>query len=309
MEHEIHPKEYGELNAAYYSEAPTSYFRTRLSLALALCDPTQPLDRVFESGVSYAGASATSPAGTSEELEGYATVEFLSLEHLVAETLLRQYLAHVDQPFCPALEMARLTSFRVFKDLVRNEILNVAPDDRWLGKLRVVFRGSTSRRDFADVSEDVWASDGEYLSTLLKSGADIVINGARAYNSYKHGLGIQTSRPYLKIGKPGSYEEVLLEHTGPAVSYLHRERTALGDPEWVRSTAFVSLEVSIGRTVLFLEELDSLWSVARGTYLAENVKVTFQQSERFRLLGSRNFHRGVSALVMSQRFQRPRVRP
>lgn len=303
--HEVFPKEYAALNSAFYEDVPSSYFRTRLSLTVALCDSSQPLNAIFEAGVSFAGVKVTSPAGSEEELEGFATIELLSLEHLVCETLLRQFLAHVERPYCPPIEMARLTDFREFKRRVKHEIVEAVVDDSWIGRVRTVFRGDADRESFESISQEVWDADGEYLAGLLKYSASVLLDGAKSYNSYKHGLGIQPSRPYVKIGKEESDIGVLLEHAGPAVSFLHRERSEDGSWQWVRSTAFVSIELAAGTIALMLEELDALWAVARSVYLSDRARVSFQHADRHKTLLNKYTARGVLALVISQRFPRP----
>lgn len=276
MQHQIDPREYDALNRDFYEEHPSGYFRTRVLLLVSLCDPSAPLAEVFAKGVSFANISARTPFPGENELEGFATLEALSILHLASETLLRLTIAHRDDSGCPPIELARLTSFRVFK-LAVEQLINMDRAEQ-LRIARKVFRRSDAREEFPELSDEVWDADGTHLLSVLRLATDHVLKPG-PYNSFKHGFGLQPSRPYLKIGSEETPGRVLVEHSGPAVSYLHFTADSASARVWHRTTAFVSLEATLASVEFILKEIDALWTVARVKYLRESGSVDFKHED------------------------------
>ncbi|MDH6181365.1 hypothetical protein M2152_001547 [Microbacteriaceae bacterium SG_E_30_P1] len=294
--HEVHPAEFQGINEAFYAEDPSSYFKTRLSLLVALCDSGGATASAIEAGVRYGGISARSAPGTPEELEGFAAIESLSLLHQVTETVMRLFLAHAQHEPCPALKMAKSTNFREFK----NRLANIRDEDfpDLLSEARLVFRGDDQFERFKGLKFSKWTEDGEHLIAFLTDSARILLEDSDPYNSFKHGLGIQASHPSITLG---AKDDNPFHYDSPAISYLHRSNGS-DTSRWSRTTSMISIEANLAMIVVALEELGALWAVGSRRVSSESITVNFMPANRRAKLVANATDRGVLSFRVTQQF-------
>lgn len=255
----LDPRQFQGMNHAFYKGDPAGYFETRNASLLLHLANSDELKEVYGRGVSYgkmrmAGVSAA----TDEDRDGYGSVESLVLLHHASEALIRLFLAHRSLGACPWLEVARLRSFAKFKQ--EAEALSELVDSEEVGRQLVdVFRGGREATAGSEVEKD---EDLRGLRSLVGGAAQRLLSEGNVYNSAKHGLALipQTLGLSIDLGDP----TVEVGNDGPSLTYLE-----IRDGTWYESVSFVNAESNIGLTTLILQQIRSLWSVARARYLSD----------------------------------------
>ena len=253
-----------ELNTEFYGgRGPSAYFRTRLA-ALALVEGGEgECAAVLERGVSI-GRFQVHMSGETDAENGataweYAAIESEVLFHHVAESLFRMLFAHVGNPPCPWLEIARLRHFRDFSQRLETEVR--ASDRRWRTSVAQVLMGSD--RPPPDLDRDLW--DGIVDSAC--EALDIIKERFTAehvlYNAMKHGAAV-TAEPRVATIAPEDGDPVVLGD-GPAAIFL--EQRQVGSRwAWHKSIRWVDTDSLLFLVSYMLQMLDAVWTVARTRY-------------------------------------------
>lgn len=244
-----------------------------MMLLIALGDDARPVQTGLAAGLSAWGMSVqNAPPEEDAGTDGFAVVESISLLHIAAEAIVRVFLAHVNRPNCPPLELASLTNFRDFKKQAKA----ILDDPPGLEVLRDLFRGTVESPE--GVSEEEWAEDGEVLRFLLFRAADLLLNHAHVYNSTKHGLAVLPRHSSLRLGAVEDPMGIVIDHSGSSVRYLSREsRAAEGGEAWSEIVQFEFPSINLALASGFTRELEALHSVAAARFRNEKVRVFIQE--------------------------------
>ncbi|OJG05568.1 hypothetical protein BG618_03167 [Pseudonocardia autotrophica] len=269
-------EQFPEMNEDFYRADPEKYLDRRLSaLMLTICNsPTTEL--AINSGLKYKelemSGSLFHEEDTGAEIEKYAALESTNLLHHASECMLRLYFAHVDQPQCPWLEVARMRTPSQFKERV-DALLSELDQPDTHDRLVATFYGTTdSSRLGANVPDDVWEKAKEGLVDLIGYCASLLLDDAGLYNSTKHGLAViggnhgislRMSEEDLEAGEEApeiSTNGAALEHLDQAPSH------ETGKRRWVKRLRFVRAESNIAITKIVSRYIGTLWGVARFRY-------------------------------------------
>lgn len=267
----VHISVEGELNRRFYERAPHVYFQRRLFLLAVMANKGDALDQLAEEPLRLGTVLFTSQEAegvrpiveSDDDLDAYVTSEAEMLLHHSAEALMRLFLAHRSMAPCPWLEVARLLSFRDFKQAVSEDVVN-APSGLLQEQVRAVF--------LAESVEVEQQSLGTYESLLRRVGKHL-LDRANLYNSAKHGFTVNPSQASLAItpedsrGIPDVAGGFALG-SGPALDYLESERDEVGR-FWRLKTTWVDVPRTASLAHLVCRAMGSLWGVARARYLGE----------------------------------------
>jgi hypothetical protein len=255
-----HDFDFDRLNRDFYSAEPADYFEVRwLSLMLMAGRPDDVLALLAE-GVTYAHMHAAIEGGVAgtEGVRNFATMESQVLLHQICEALIRLYLAHVGQPACPWLELAREKNFRSFKERVSAELvkqsaraLHVDVADIFLGP-----PGATA------LTEDRRAAAIANLTAILRACATRWLQDAHIYNSLKHGLAVVPAATSIAFRAEGSTHAHSFG-SGPSLVYL--ESTKMPD-SWKLTTQWIDVSESLALVQLTRMMIESPWGIARTRY-------------------------------------------
>src|SRR4051794_16635136 len=100
-----HPAEI--VNRTFYAAPPHEYFRRRLLLLLTMADRRNELNEMWFAGVAYRDVVRQYQVIDDEtdkaEAQRFVAAESQVLAHHLFETLLRLFMAHVGDPYCPPI--------------------------------------------------------------------------------------------------------------------------------------------------------------------------------------------------------------
>lgn len=255
------------LNHEFYATNPALHLSSRIHHLLLVAARGDELHQMMDEGPSL-GRLALVPGTrpTKRERSAFVTAEAQTLLHHSAEALLRLFIAHRDAPDCPWVELARLTSFKVFK---RRVAQLAAPE--WSAEDRAalvpVFLGDV------EASRDEVEGARNVLQQFLTILAGHYLDGAKAYNAIKHGFAVQAARHRITIGDATDTAEgagdtagdVGFEATGETVTYLEYETDAHGR-HWRLTTSLMNSEHALTLASYAVYEIEALWIVAKKRY-------------------------------------------
>lgn len=265
----LHPDQWDALNAEFYRAEPAAYFRRRLRyLVLAIADA--PAVRAAQNeGIEY-GEIAMPPEAEVYDAEGaaaYGAMETTNLQHHLAETIMRLYLAHAGWPDCPWLEVSRLRSgeFKSQIDMLRGALHEQATVNRLLE----VFRGATTAAEMdptGGLSDEQWQEYAAGLVKMVDSLCTLLLGEASLYNATKHGLAVVPSQGGFSLSSVTG-GEFTAASPGPTVVCLDRTQPdGHGPRKWRRLYAPVPVESHIALSQFLIGQLRGLWMVARARY-------------------------------------------
>lgn len=265
--------QYPELNETFYQSNPASYFRTRLQSLLLMMSDSSQVDEALAEGSSYGVLQFRGMVRLEPDARlRYAALESTVLVHHASETLVRLFLAHVSQPPCPWLEVARFRSVDDYKrDLRRMLDQGASGLDR--NALAVLFLGGTSPEDSGITLDGVaWQEATEGLVTLLHAVATRLLGQRELYNAAKHGLVGVPVEGGTSSYTPSRGGETVEVGGGPAVTFLHLVPGGIANPlpedgRWRATTTYVRIDADIMLTHLICAAVDSLWAVAQRHYV------------------------------------------
>ena len=258
---ELAPEQYPELNATLYDSDPATYLRYRLhTLVTMFNEQERPAAEVTYGELSMPRPDEFSSAERARAI----ALESTMLVHHAGESLMRLYLAHVDEPRCPWLTVAKLTFPKVKPQVARF----AKPDFVWPENEleRVFLGGSTPEEAGLDVAEEQWSESVAALRVLMRLTAQRITSQAPLYNAAKHGLvGIPGDGFKLSMTAPDGLE--LSVSNGPTVTYLRNPEGPVG--KWSAQTDVVDIETDFASVYVMTVALHNLWAVARRRYLAK----------------------------------------
>ncbi len=191
------------LNETFYRNWPDELFSTKNALAvLALVEPEILLDQL-KAGVKWGKLQLAwgdkDDAANIEKLKRWAKIEIAASYYHAAETLMRLFIAHIQKPPCPWLEMASLRDFSEFKTQV-NRIAKMQDEDlerkvayaflgfeKYPGKISIEMSPEKWNEAVKNIKEDICF----YAKSILDNDQ---------YNAYKHGLGIFLDNRSVRLG-------------------------------------------------------------------------------------------------------------
>jgi hypothetical protein len=256
---------YRQLNERFYAAEPADYLRTRLVSLLALAGrPDEVLD-LLRSGLSHAGITAQIDDDSEidqESLARYVSIESQVLLHHAAETLVRLYLAHRDDPPCPWLELSREKHFGSFKERVKAEIgrrrtAALADEVAW------TFLG---RRE-AERSEDseAWSAAASNLALFLRTFAERWLAESATYNALKHGLAAVPGNASLLVADDGGRGHPMAD--GASIELLAASPWVDGKRVWSATTRWIDISECLALVEVASHMISSLWQIARVRYV------------------------------------------
>ena len=249
--------EWDALNRRFYRMSPHSYLEQRLrSLVLTISDDTD-IGELWGKGVAYRAIKISEPEpepAQREDLDRYAALESTVLVHHASESLLRLYLAHEYRTMCPWEALSALTSFREAKAKL-SDLQRQLDDDRRLADVMEVFVYTADSSKFPGVSDEQWASHRNALRLVISAALEEVLGHAHIYNAAKHGLALLAGEVGMSLGEVD--DDPVISQRGPALTYLERA------PDWQVTTTWVQPERNIALTVLVMDQIRNLWSVAK----------------------------------------------
>jgi hypothetical protein len=285
------------LNEQFYTSHPAAYFRKRLQLLILSAGAADEIAQLLAQGVRYEKLIAQfEPTDGQREHQAFLSTEAEVLLHHASEALLRLYFAHTGVPPCPWLECARLRSFSTFKARVAKlRSTRLTPDER--DDLARVFIGIVP--DQSDV-EAIKAINT--IERLLRTIAARLLDDGNFYNSAKHGLAVIAADVSLAVGDETGVPFVGSQ--GPSVAYLEVREKPNEPKRWHITTRWVSARQAMWLTCLVINEMASLWSVAKCRYAGVEISgVEVITDEALNAVLAGEFALGQSITRFSQKLQ------
>jgi hypothetical protein len=261
--HKLAFEQFSELNALLYRTNPSQYFRTRLHGVAVHLKPEA------EAVSLPSGATLWLPPQDEDTRLRYAAMETTVLLHHAAETLIRAYLAHRQQPDCPWLEIAKLNNYRKFKETTRRMIAG-SPTVWDRRELAQVFFGGTDPVNAAvDIDVFAWDEHLNAMEELIIYSAQRFLDDAPLYNSAKHGLSSIANEGLAMAIQLGRHPGAELMD-GPALAYLRTLAKPENPPsehfEWNFTVTSVVLEADLRTVEVICKALEAIWAVALRNY-------------------------------------------
>lgn len=258
-------EQFPSLNRRFYTSPykPHEYVDRRL-MGLALSTSSHKgIAEAVRDGLTIGRLTMSATLDEEDEstFEHYLVEETTVLLHHAAEALCRLYLAHVDMADCPWLEVARLRSFKVFKESAATLRAGLIPS----GKVMSVFTGSAVRPDGDPQTQERWSDREQALTKLLCLSAETLLTDSNLYNAAKHGLALVPGQAAIAVGD-ATGSEVFSVSPSPSVTFLETASKESGG-RWQETTAWVSIDRNIALTALISQAIQDLWSVATVRYL------------------------------------------
>lgn len=258
---------YAYLNQRFYATEPHEYFARRLELLALAAGKPGVVARELAEGVEYDGLNWAVDRG-EERPDEFIVSESVAIFHHVAETLLRHYLAHENDPRCPWIAIAELRRPRDFKSRLEERFTGAPLDKARRRQLARVFYGHPEQT--ADgLTRERWNDGLDDLERWLVYFARTILDDAQLYNSHKHGLTVGPGSAYLSIGMPGRAESEppLLEASGPSIAFLALD-AKLGWPNlWHERTHWIRPDALIAESWWANRMLESIWRIGRSRYV------------------------------------------
>jgi len=254
------------LNRFFYSQPPMPYFNDRLTLLALRANKPDELAELA-SGIEWGQLRlrTSTRADIAEHELARATTSFVMTEsqtlfHHAAETLVRLFLSHRDQPECPWLETAAFLSFAKFK-----KELDTLASPVWSPQLKreveFVFLGGSPKKP-----DEQWKVAHAAAERFLRHIAGRLLSDKNLYNSSKHGL--------TAIGTEGSLAmftdegEQVMATEGSQVVYLEKGEAKTKDAgKWFETTRWIDPRQTVWLTQLTLSQMEALWHVAKFHYI------------------------------------------
>lgn len=276
------------LDQEYYERSPAEHFRTRAEMISAFADgvtagaPAGDFTRDVLSRLPEWHAEEHEP-GESEAARLAVTVEAFMLAHHAAESLLRQFLAHLDaRPAAPVWFLMSVRD-RTFRKRVTHLRDSATDED-----LRsAVTRGLLGDRATADVEAGAEAVTAriEHAVNWLRQAANLHLEAGTGYNAAKHGLSalpttrhISFVRSDAETGAPQGRPIELF--AGAALLSLESEGKA-PDRRWFQVARLVDSPGLVAMTLVLADLMDSLWQIGRARQLREPAAVSLISSPSF----------------------------
>lgn len=171
-------------NQRFYEGDPAAYLRGRLDQWMATATEAGAFAAVrAESSTSLVSDND----GVDPAVLSFLVTDAVLLHHHAAETVVRYYLAHVDEHPAPWTVPAE----RRYKyhEVVQKRLLKPAP---LASEVAYIVYGAEEPAPAANLDE--WNNAVDGAIDFLRSMADTYLDGAPMYNSLKHGLGAATGR-------------------------------------------------------------------------------------------------------------------
>ncbi|MFF2318241.1 hypothetical protein ACFVTE_18480 [Arthrobacter sp. NPDC058097] len=259
-------EQYSELNATFYSSGgPHEYIRARLQSIIFTLSDADEAEAIVQQDLFIGTLQAGGSQRLSQEVrQRYALMESTVLLHHAGEALLRLWMAHKDSPSCPWLEVASLTTARIFKEEAEKHASDTSRIPR--STIASVFLGGSTREDaHVEMTEGQWERSIDGFQELLRLVAHTITSEATLYNAAKHGL----------VGLPGDQADIVYEGKrvagGGGITYLEKTpdntKFRSGPHSWWLTTSFTNLEANLFLIELTLRAISSLWAVARRRHL------------------------------------------
>lgn len=251
------------MNRSFYGAAPYNYFRQRLTNIVLTAAAPNRLASLVSEGVALGEVTAyfmddsESPLLDSHARDGYLALEATNLLHHCAETLLRLHLAHESLSICPWFEVANLTRFWEFRQMVRERFREGIRDNSDMARLCQVYFlvDDPGKITFA---ESGMAPSLDNINAYLTYFAGLILDEASVYNSSKHGFAIRS--------QDVAFEMVdVFKKSGPAVICLERQE----DKTWRRVVRWVDVEQHLKLIEVACLLMEQLWLIAKARYLGE----------------------------------------
>lgn len=270
MNHEIRDVE--QVNRRFYASNPDRHFSARLALLLAVAASTERYGEDLARGLVCGPLrlQQTSPGPVQfapDDIERYVALESVMLHHLIGESILRLYLAHLDHRQCPWVQVALLRDGREFrrleKAMVEEEGLVAAEH------VAAIFLGSKRAPPHSGVDDDRWLLAARHHRALLIEFARHSYEGANLYTAAKHGLAVSCESGSMAIGPVD--EEPTFVVDGLWLEYLERAPAKPQEPrEWVRRSELVNPPRSWLLILAGLYMLKGLWAAGRVRHCGES---------------------------------------
>lgn len=268
----LDPDQFDQLNEEFYRANPADYFRLRVQMLLVALGRSDAVSELLTDGVEWRGlrmATAPSPDLPEEEstkrLEAAGIADAEVIYHHVAECLLRLLVAHLGNPPCPWLELARLRTPGAFKERVA--ALLAKTDEQLDADLLPLIYGAEvafERLDPAPSAEEV-ADARRGMVRWVRHFGTTWLGRAAAYNSAKHGFAISAGDAGFTLG-PSGPDDFTLERYDPAISYLDVD----GPPEdrrWVQRTTFVEPDFNLACAMIATDMIEQVWAIGHSRYV------------------------------------------
>lgn len=266
VDHDVSLDEtYLDLNRRFYDAEPAAYFETRLFGLMVLAARPDAVRSFLADGLTHAGltlkveASDVDPVGIGR----HVAIESQVLLHHVSESLIRLFLAHVELPSCPWVEIANERSPSDFKERVKTAIIARTMADGLLDDVKRLFMGRRTCPPQTEQHE--WDAASNNLTTFLVALAERWHADANIYNSLKHGLSALPGESSFTLTPDGEEPRALAD--GTSVEFLETGRSVGGKRLWQLATKWLDVGESLALAHIACRMTESLWAVAKHHYL------------------------------------------
>lgn len=269
------------INAEFYRSDPAAHFGQRLSRLLN--EPgTEDVDMELIGEVAKRlGRPVEHIRNQGQESPWFLAVELELLLHHLAETLLRLYFGHLDQPPCPWLAISSLRTPGQFKKLVET-VKNQTDEELTPSVERIFFNNwiGLVPEDEGSLGGDIQGQSVRIATAFLREAAKRHLADAGFYNAAKHGFALQPRG--MQVGIVLDSDDALaedearesaragrmeLQWRGPSVGYLIEKKHGENDERlYVEVTQWMEYADQIATAIILLEMVHNLWAIARGSY-------------------------------------------
>lgn len=271
-----------ELNSDFYTKFNPYYFRDKISYHLAVLDDIDWLSSKYESGVEIGELKASGNKLEGKErkylIQTIKTEISLIYYHAI-ETFFRLFISHSYKTECPWLEIADLTSFKKFKDIVKK-----IKDGKFPSK-SVAFDDLVSSIIFGNINlsnnidESKWDKNINNTVEFIHHFAESILNNQN-YNAYKHGLSIFSSELGFSIeGTP------IERKKSDILIYLVTEKED-GQTNYAKAYKYLDWEQKVAEIFILSELISNIFEIGKRIHFSKekNTKVKIKLIDHVSLI-------------------------
>ena len=260
-----------QLNNEFYKNYFKEYFGIKMTVLLWLINSKEDvIDTITNSDNLKIGLFGL-PKGikfTDSEIEQYVKLELATEYYHCMETFLRLFLAHIEIPECPWLEISRDTNYSNFKNKIKKlaegkfdfKHKELSIDELFL----FVFYGVDDVSKIGCDENNSVKIDNKTAVSILKnyvSKAAQELLTVYDYNAFKHGLAVYAKKSGFALGQPDDK----IEENGDSLIFLNKNKDN-NRLKWQKTSVFSFLDYRCSMIWIISGLCSNLLNIGDRTY-------------------------------------------
>lgn len=251
--------QYQSLNKTFLEGINTEYFSLSTSIAAACLSKSKEILKILEEETNIGKLKIKfdekDRQKTLDTLTKSAKIDVFTTYYHSIETLFRLFFAHMDVPQCPWIELASLTNFRKFKELIKKASENELDSQK--GRISEAFLGTKKHNEKSFLSKDKFDLSTNNINNFLIYFANDLLKNVQ-YNSYKHGFAVFPGKSSISFGE-------LISHRGDSIMSLVTDDKSI----WNKEVIFFECDLKISLVVIAQRLIEQIIGIAKCRYLGE----------------------------------------